>query len=253
MKNIIPLVIAVLLGLAAVFAVSQTMAKKDEQIDTKIEVVVAKNDLPEGKELTAEHFTTEKRAKDSLPARCVSKDEMNMLVGQKLLRTIKAGDYVLLSDVDMERSMGEEIGQGELGVPVTFSDTTLIKMLRPNDEIVIAGTFTIAYALKDSKDGNEKAKTIKDDVTVIVFPKVKILKITSDNSVILSLSPEDALRLTGIQQKASLFPLLRKPDGKTNADVNNGAEVNYSTRKEMEYISGLYSRQKSKGSAAGKN
>ena len=48
MKNIIPLIVAVVLGLVAVFAVSRTIAGKDDTREQKVEVVMASRMLDEG-------------------------------------------------------------------------------------------------------------------------------------------------------------------------------------------------------------
>ena len=55
MKNIIPLVIAVILGLAAVFAVSRTVSKNKENTEEMVEIVAASRMLGSG-EAVAEAF-----------------------------------------------------------------------------------------------------------------------------------------------------------------------------------------------------
>ena len=52
MKNIIPLVVAVILGLAAVFAVSRTLSKDSANIERKVNVVVTSRTLEKNETIT---------------------------------------------------------------------------------------------------------------------------------------------------------------------------------------------------------
>ncbi len=210
MKNIIPLITAVLLGLAAVYAVSRTVSKQNENIEKQVEVVAATRTLGANETLTSAFINPRTVPVSSLPKQHIKWENRNMIIGQKILHAVSKGDYILLSDVGMSRSMGNVIGDGEWGVPVTFSNSTLVKMLQPGDEIVIAGTFSVTSTVKTGKNADAAPVVVRKNCTAVIFPRVRILDITSDGSIILSLPPQQALALTAIQQKADLFPLLRK-------------------------------------------
>lgn len=210
MKNTIPLIVAVVLGLAAVFAVSRTMARQNENIEKTVEVVAASRMLAAGETLTEAFISPRLTPISSLPKQHIKWENRNMIIGQKILHPVSRGDYILLSDVGMTGSMGNIIGDGEWGVPVTFADPTLVRMLQPGDEIVIVGTFRVIQSEKQDKNLDAAPVSVSKTVTSVIFPRVKILEITSSGSVILSLPPQQAVALTAIQQNAALFPLLRK-------------------------------------------
>ncbi|MBR4372333.1 MAG: hypothetical protein IKS92_14880 [Victivallales bacterium] len=210
MKNIIPLVIAVILGLAAVFAVSRTVSKNKENTEQMVEIVAASRMLGTG-ETVAEAFVIPREVPMSaLPKQHIKWENRSMIIGQKVLHVIAKGDYLLLSDVGMSRSMGNVIGDGEWGFPVSFADSSLVSMLQPGDEIAIVGTFKVSETVKQGKNLDAKEETFTRMVTSVIFPRVRILEITNSGGVFLSLPPQQALALTAISREAELYPLLRK-------------------------------------------
>ena len=210
MKNIIPLVIAVILGLAAVFAVSRTVSKSKENTVEMVEIVAASRMLGSG-EAVAEAFIIPREVPlSALPKQHIKWENRSMVIGQKVLHTIAKDDYLLLSDVGMSRSMGNVIGDGEWGFPLNFADSSLVSMLQPGDEIAIIGTFKVSETVKQGKNLDAKEETFTRTVTSVVFPRVRILEITSSGGVFLSLPPQQALALTAISREAELYPLLRK-------------------------------------------
>ena len=209
MKNIIPVIIAVILGFAAVFVVSKTVSKKSVNIEKTVVVVATSRTLVPNETIVEAFIRPKKVASSSLPRQHIKWEDRNMLIGQKVLRSIPKDDYVMLSDVGLSRSMGNVIGDGEWGVPVVFSNSSLISMLQPGDEIAIIGSFNVTKQIKSNKNVDAAAVTIRQNVTSVIFPRVRILEITK-GSVLLSLPPQQAVALTAIQRKAELYPLLRK-------------------------------------------
>lgn len=68
MKNVIPLVVSVILGLAAVFVVSKTLFDRDETKDEeKISIITAARDIPADEELTEGSLTYRNVPKSVLP------------------------------------------------------------------------------------------------------------------------------------------------------------------------------------------
>ena len=152
-----------------------------------------------------------------------------MIIGQQLIHAVAKGDYVLLSDVGgVTTSKGNIIGEGEWGVPVSFADNTLVKMLQPGDEIAIVGTYKIQEKVKRGKDMDAATDIIQRQVTTVIFPRVRILELTS-SGVLLSLPPQQALALTAIQQQAELYPLLRKTNDTKALNRKDGGIYENST------------------------
>ncbi len=210
MKNVIPLIVAVVLGFVAVYVVNRTISKQNETSEKFVDVVAASRTLAANETLTEAFIHPRSVPLSSLPKQHIKWESRNMVVGQKVLHAIPKSDYVLLSDVGMTRSIGNVIGDGEWGTLVTFSDSSLVKMLQPGDEIVIVGAFDITQTVKRDKDVDAAPEVIRKRVTSVVFPRVRILDITSTGGVLLSLPPQQAIALTAIQMNAELYPLLRK-------------------------------------------
>ena len=209
MKNIIPIIIAVILGFVAVFVVSKTVSKTSANVEKKIAVVAASRALAPNETIAEAFIRPRLVASSSLPRQHIKWEQRNMLLGQKVLRAIPKDDYVMLSDVGLTRSMGNVIGDGEWGVPVSFASSALVAMLQPGDEIAIVGSFRVTKQVKSNKNVDAAPVKIQQNVTSVIFPRVRILEI-NNGSILLSLPPQQAVALTAIQQKATLYPLLRK-------------------------------------------
>ncbi len=237
MKNIIPLVVAVLLGLAAVFAVSRTMSKQTESVDKKIQVVAAARAIGENDTIAETNISPRLVSITSLPKQHVKWSSRTMIIGQKAVHAVAKGDYILLSDVaGTTGSMGSIIGDGEWGVPVMFADDALMKILQPGDEIAIGGTFHIREQIKRGKDADAGVEEVEREVTTIIFPRVRILEIIG-GGVMLSLPPQQALAISAIQRKVSLFPLLRRTNDTKALNRKDGGIFEDSSMNEL--IEGL--------------
>ena len=105
MKNIIPIIIAVVLGFVAVFAVSKTVSKTSANIEKKVIVVAASRALAPNETIAEAFIRPRSVASSSLPRQHIKWENRNMLIGQKVLRAIPKDDYVMLSDVGLTRSM----------------------------------------------------------------------------------------------------------------------------------------------------
>ena len=95
MKNLIPLVVAVVLGLAAVFAVSRTLASRDDTQEEKIEIVSASRMLDAGETLTEGFINPRVVSASSVPKQRILWGERTMILGQKMVHSVAKGDYVL--------------------------------------------------------------------------------------------------------------------------------------------------------------
>lgn len=227
MKNTIPLVIAVILGSAAVFGVSR-MIKRDSSSDEAnyIYVVAAARDITPKDDGIKESWIKRRRVEaDSAPSKAIRWSEANSVINQKTLRTIARGDYILSSDVSgVELRLSGLVAEGEWAVPVTFSDPSLVKFMQPGDEIAILG----AYSLKETKkkiDHSEKADVVEKQALSVIFPCVRILDIGkgdgvrrsedgvgSAGTIVVSLNPQQASALVAAQREMELFPALRRPN-----------------------------------------
>ncbi|MCL1888089.1 MAG: hypothetical protein FWF96_04380, partial [Kiritimatiellaeota bacterium] len=175
MKNTIPLVIAVILGLAAVFAVSRTMAKKEDRPNKTVEVLVATSDLKEEQELTEGRYKLE-----SIPGAAykahqhVDAPSLPIVKGLKMARDVPKGSFILWNDLVNDTGMlSTEVGRGEWAVPVRFSDASLLDFIEAGDEIAIVMVLRTARQ-STAAGGNADEKVVElFNKTSVLFPKVR--------------------------------------------------------------------------------
>ena len=142
MKNVIPLIVAVILGLAAVYVVSHFLLEnKSTDQETQVSVVVAARDLEAGEELLPGACSFKNVPESAVPQSAIMWESVSLTYGQKIPHAIKRGNYVLFEDIQLNLSLADCVASGKWLIPVTFSDPTLVKMLRPQDEIAIAASY----------------------------------------------------------------------------------------------------------------
>ena len=226
MKNTIPMIIAVVLAAAAVFAVSRMIRSKDDG-DTRryVEVVSAAQNIPAGKEGIKEDWLTKRRVEvSSMPAKTVPWSQANRLVGQSVLRTIPKGDYVLLDDVEFMPRFDSLVAEGEWAVPLTFADSSLVQFMQPGMEIAVLGTFTLKQKIA-KVDGSEAPDIVAKEATSVIFPCVKILDVGGGDglrregggaTIVVALTPQQAATLIAAQRTMELYPALRRPNDRTS-------------------------------------
>ena len=225
MKNTIPLIIAVVLAAAAVFAVSRLIRPKDEDAKRQyVDVVAAAKPIAVNTEITDSMLKVRKAEVSSIPSKAIPANQKNRVIGQKVTRAIAEGDYVVLDDVaGRGKTLSELVGEGEWAVPVTFADASLVQFLEPGVEIAILGTFTIKKTIP-KMDGTEKPDEVKEEATSVIFPCVRILDIghgdgirreengRRNGTIIVSLTPQQAATLVAAQRTMDLYPALRRPE-----------------------------------------
>ena len=209
MKNIIPLITAVLLGLAAIFAVSKTVKHNEKPDERMRNVLIVTGEILPGELIQESRIGVKSIPEETAPKNCIDESNMAFTFNQRAKRKISRGDYILYSDSELDQSKSHSLGDGQWGVPVTFADGVLTKMLQPGDDIAIIGTFVYRDTIRTEKNEDAEAKVVEKTVTAVIYPRVSILEIQG-SSVLLSLPPEQAIAMTAIQRKARLYPILRK-------------------------------------------
>lgn len=244
MKNTIPLIIAVILAAAAVFAVSKLIKPKEGERERHlIEVVFTSKEIPANTEIREDMLVKREMDAEALPRKFIPWGRANLIVGQKTNRSIPEGDYVLLGDIaQLGSDLDGLIRNGEWAVPVTFADAALVQFLEPGMEIAILGTFEMKDVV-ESVDGTEKPKETSEDATSVIFPCVKILDIgTGDGirherngrgggkgTIIVALSPQQAATLVAAQRTMDLYPALRRRDDQSSLKRRDVGVVNDQT------------------------
>ena len=216
MKNFIPLILAVVLGLAAVFGIRHLLAERETATAATVAVVVAAQDVPANTALTESVLAKREVPRNAVPAKAIMWEQRALVLRQKSMRNVMRGDYIQWSDMGRADGVSNLIGEGEWAISVPFSDSAIGAMLRPGDEIAIVGTFD---AVSKVASNNEKTSS-RARVTATILPRVRIVSVGGENAstIVLSLKPEQAQLLIDAQRVASLYPALRRPNDETNLD-----------------------------------
>ena len=251
MKNVIPLVVSVILGLAAVFVVSKTLFDRDETKDEeKISIITAARDIPADEELTEGSLTYRNVPKSVLPHGALLWKNVAMIYGQRAQHSIMRNDYILMSDIQLKVSLGDCSKEGEWTIPITFSDPALIKMLKPNDEIGIISTYVSRKAEPISglqENGSIIPPSIQESEkreTSVLLPCVRVIGIANSNgsfrepggssgTIFVSLPPQQAMIVIAAQREAELYPVLRK---RNDPSALNRKEIGVVNEKTFEGI-----------------
>jgi Flp pilus assembly protein CpaB len=224
MKNFIPLVLAVVLGLAAVLTVARYLNGQQAQKDTMVEVVVAATDIAENEELAGGGVMRKLIPSYAKPAMAIDWSKRDDVVGQKALRMIPRGDYVLSSDIGLSRSSGNIVPVGEWAVSIPQADSGISKILKPGDEVAILGTFKIDTKVKTA-DESQPEKIEKREGTLVLLPKVRVVDVVRNRNeesgaseIIVALPPKYVGILVAAQRVGELSFALRKANDMTQTD-----------------------------------
>lgn len=229
MKNFIPLILAVLLGLAAVLAVGRLLSQQKQTAEKTVTVVAAARDIAQGEVVSKSYIMERVIPEKAVPQQAIYWSRADMVVGQKALRPIPQNDYVLLADVGLSGSMGNIIGEGEWAVALNLGGNTgIARMVQAGDEVAVIGTFKIQSKVK-SADLSAPEQVVKKDATIVLFPRVRVLDVgglrmgrgegggeEGGGTIILALPPSQAQMLIASQRQGDLTLAMRRPGDASN-------------------------------------
>lgn len=246
MKNTIPLIIAVILAAAAVFTVSRLIKPKENETAKEfVAVVGVKNVIAPDSEIRESDLQKRIVEVSSVPSKAIPWNQANRVVGQKSVRTVAKGDYLLLNDVaGVSPEFDLLITEGEWAVPVTFADTSLLPFMEPGMEISILASYELKEKV-EQMDSTAKADEIKHEATSVLFPCVKILDIGKGDgirretgmglsgTIVVALNPQQAATLVAAQRTMELYPALRRRDDRSSLKRRDIGIVNETTFKTL--------------------
>jgi len=220
MKNFVPLIMAVLLGLAAVLAVGRLLKERREAKEKVTTVVAAAVDIKAGDVLSDSMVMQKPVPMSARPEQAISWSRWTMVVGQRAQRSVVKGDYLLLNDVAFSRSMGDSVGEGEWAVTLRMGSGGIGKIVQPGDEVAVIGTFRIKTKVKTA-DLSAAPEEVAKEATLVLFPRVRVLSVGSagtgkvgestSQEIMVSLPPRQAQILIAAQRQANLTLALRRP------------------------------------------
>ncbi len=240
MKNFIPLILAVVLGLAAVLAVGRLLMAQKMAGEETITVVAAVRDIQQGQELTRDMIRPKEIPISAVPAQAINWSRSEMILAQKALRPITANDYVMLTDVGFSRSLANILGDGEWAVSLPLPGEGISSMVQPGDEVAIIGHFSVQIT-EPSADISAPAVVVEKEATLVLFPRVRVLEIVGSQGgmdggggeIILALPPQQAQALIAAQRRADLSLALRKPNDESNLSRSDAGLVDELTFQQL--------------------
>ncbi|MBR4251961.1 MAG: hypothetical protein IKQ15_06665 [Kiritimatiellae bacterium] len=224
MKNTIPLIIAVIFGLAAVLAVSHAIAKKDNARGKTVAVLKASRTLKAGDTLGANDYVSHSIPADVyIAGQQVRYEDRNMVEGLKLNHDVMQRSFIMMSDFEVADSPSADVGLGEWAVPVHFADGALLNYIQRGDEIAIILWVKVQRTEAASRDLSAGSKVVEQQEARVLFPRKRVMS-KMQNGVILSLPPQEAMTLLAAQRAGELYPVLRRRgDSGSNLEIRQMA------------------------------
>ncbi len=231
MKQKAILIAAILVGILAFALTHRYLRIEREKLYAgaeKIKTIVASVDLPAGTVLKMEDLAQMSVYKSSVGGQAVMPDDLNTVLGKKMRYSVRRGDPLLWSSVDvperMRYGLAPAIKTGMRAVSLSIGGEAAVSgLVQPNDKVDILGTFTMP---------SRSAAGQMETVTLMVLQDVSILatgtrlakgeggyqsafegRPTSFSSVTLEVTPREAELLVFAQNmKGQLTLTLRNPE-----------------------------------------
>lgn len=216
MTTLALLIVALVMGLMAVWAVRQYLQEQQAFIQAShIRVtaprVVVGQALQAGMRIQADHLAVREFPVDLLPSESISPDNYSHIVGLRLRHSVQAGDLLLpayLHEHD-EMSFSQQLLPGRRAMTIPVDDINSVSGL------IQSGDLIDIYVSFDEQDRRVTAPLLQ---SVLVRATGKQISSTSDPSgqqnyrtLTLDLAPEEALRLVAARQNGRITALLRNP------------------------------------------
>jgi len=183
MKNKLPLVIAILIGVASIFAIKSYIGKQEEAVREQLKgdpVVTASMDIPAGTELTLQMLVAKEVPRQFIPAQAIEGiDQVKQILGSKTSVPIHAGNLILWSDLASESHGGLSsiIPVGEGAFSVSISKGVKSDLIQPSDHVDIVGSFAVPKPQDPVPKTTATWRQASDIVNVVLLQNVTVLAV----------------------------------------------------------------------------
>ena len=235
MKNIMPLIVAVVLGALAVIGVSRYLKRMESDFNERVkpkEIVVAASDIKVGQTIVTEMLATRTFPEDMIPQQAVLPQDVNDIIGQPVARDIYKGEPILWTSVGTpkeQKRLSDSLKTGERAYTVAMSPESLVDCyVQPNDKVDILVTFDVPYTKKIAVTDEKGTRSVEEDATkkatIILLQNVTVLAagksfnkdsgVSSEDygSITFSLAPRECLLLDFIKKHGELSLMLRNSE-----------------------------------------
>jgi pilus assembly protein CpaB len=216
MKKAWPLLVAAVLGLAAVYMINSYLKEKErsymERIGELRPVLVATKDISQGAKIDSSMVALRPSpVKFIQPGALTSKSTalgkvaaVNIMAGEQILRT-------KLTTPEIQSTLSMRIPSGKRAIAISVDEISGVGgMLRPGDHVDVIGIFNVATG--------PAGQQITETVSVTLFQNVLVLAAGTEsqgktkgkvNIITLALTPHEAGIISFVEQQGELRLVLR--------------------------------------------
>ncbi|HEX3032059.1 MAG TPA: Flp pilus assembly protein CpaB [Bacillota bacterium] len=243
MSNKKTLILAIILGVLAVFLANRYLAQIKTSLDNapKGPVLVAKTLIPAKTEVKADMYEIKMVPREYIHSQAITKAEN--LAGKITLAEITAGEQLLgskfVSSKDPSQGLDYTIPKGKRAIAVGVNGVTgVADMVKPGNKVDVVAILDVDKSQLTPAPGAPAApgvaaqgskvpvsKMVLQDITVLAVDKLMDTKKAADakdeaaketKTLTLAVTPEEAEKLTLITERGVIRVILRSPveDGK---------------------------------------
>ncbi len=215
MRQTVALIVSILVGMVAVFALKSYMDQQKKQLTTVVDeasIIIAKRRLPKELRASRDDFEVAKFPRAYLNSDMITPDELDLFMGRELGRSIDRGGFLLESDFNTIRSRvstGIPAGRRLISVAVDMV-SGVSNLLKPQSRVDVLWTVPERILWTDAemkqKMGTEMEEmftTVRILANVLIYAvdnrTVEIIGHTQERpytTVTLIVTPAEAVLLT---------------------------------------------------------
>lgn len=235
MKNILPLVVAFILGFFAVFGVQRYISNKEQEYRVKVQpktVIVASKKISAGEKLTSDLLRERDFPAQMLPENVITKEMLKDILRKPVNRDVFPGEPILWSFLGSQRretTLSQVVKLDERAITISVDKTAGVDgYIQPNDHVDIYIMTQVPTKKKQEvigKDGTMTPLEIEDkkEATFLLLQNVIVLA-TGDSfskgtmgtqqnysTITLAVTPKEAGLLKFATEAGQLSLTLRNP------------------------------------------
>jgi pilus assembly protein CpaB len=183
MKNKIPLIAAILLGIVAILAIRSYVQRVEQEAQAKLKgkpVVAARMDIKAGTEIELDLVAPKEVPPAFIPPQAIQGSlELKQIIGRKTRVPLRAGQIILWSDMESERRGGLSalIPEGDGAFTVNIGQGISSSLIQPNDHIDIIASFAVPKGNQPAPGPTASWRQASDMVNVVLLQNVTVLAI----------------------------------------------------------------------------
>lgn len=236
MKNLLPLIVAFILGLVAVFGVQEYIKKKDAAFNEKIKpktVIVASTKINSGQKITVDCLSKRDFPEEMLPENVVSPDALKDILNKPVNRDVYQGEPILWSFLGMQKTsttLSQVIKSDERAITISVDGVNGVDgYIQPNDRVDMYITTEVPTKKKQevpTKDGGVTTIEVeaKKEVAFLLLQNVTVLATGASfgrgvaetkqeySTITLSVSTQEAGLIKFATEAGHLSLTLRNPE-----------------------------------------